>query len=1147
MKKTFTQQLLRKTPFPASSAFRSAHLLSMAVKKYGRMAGLLCIALHGAQQSKADFTVAAGSTVRADTINRYDGVLTINGTLAVSRNTVLAGFTKVVINAPSGQIYWTNNSDISFAAGTSISIKPAAPGLRPVGGNSSQRLWVGTTLVAVANDNSGAAALTFNDMNEAGGLPEFTLSLSATTACYGTALTASLVPLTTSMNYDCSWSIDNGASLSPASAANFSTPRLVTITAANTTVSKLYTISCRLFKSGDGNPIVTKTISVTVNPIPAVPSAAAVYPAAVCLGASASLTATSPGNTIEWFTNSTGGNAVHSSSSGTAHLFTPSAGNSYYAGVLNASTGCRSSSRLLAGAVAVSQPSAGGISSGSAHVCKGMNSNRIIANGYTGSVIKWQSSQDNFATATDIMISNDTLLTSNISNTTSYRAMVANGVCPLEASTPTTISVLSTIKWQGINTDWNDGANWCNGQAPSADANISIDSGLLFYPEITGRVAVNDLYIAAGALVKIANTGSLIIAGAIHSKQGIDATAGTIEMAGTGPQTIRAADFVNNRIEVLTVSNTWNNASAANPSVSIVPGAGMLNISNKVSFGNTNHAILQTNDLLTLLSNAAHTAGIADLTNNNNNSNNSIAGKVVIERYIPARRAWRFLTAPVTPESNVTIAESWQEGATVTDPAASTASTNPAPGYGTHVSFGFPVANPGYDLNINGNTSIKYFTATGSNGVPFATNTGLITDEPGYLVFVRGDRSTQLSWGTAAPATATVLRVKGFIYHGLTNVMLPVAYKSGNSNFRVFRNPYPAAISFNKIVQNPVNQAAGFSNSFYVWDANLGGKTGSGGWVALSYNASTGQYDKSVASTIDASGYIQSGSAVLIDYNGPAHNVAVRETDKVEGSNNSMYRNGGTPKNIRTSLSGKNINGSTYLIDAAMVVLDEVNSDEIDSKDMGKMENFEESFSLIKNDHPLAIERRKPIVQADTIFYRITNMKQQQYQLQVELESVNLPQGSTVYLEDLYLQSKTLVSTHTSTVYDFSIDNNILSAAPGRFRLVFTTTPDLEKEKRKDPDNSNPGIDKQHFSIAPNPVATNAIYLQISDAPAGNYQVRLMNTAGVTVAEKIIQHAGGKAMYSIEPSRSLINGNYHLQIVAPGKKISILQVLVQKK
>ena len=276
-------------------------------------------------------------------------------------------------------------------------------------------------------------------------------------------------------------------------------------------------------------------------------------------------------------------------------------------------------------------------------------------------------------------------------------------------------------------------------------------------------------------------------------------------MIGTGPQSISAANFVSNTIANLTISNLTTGACATNPSVAILSAGGMLKVSGTLSFGNVNNALLQTNDNLTLLSTATNTACVADITNNSVNSNNTVEGKVVIERYIAARRAWRFLTAPVTAASNVNISGSWQEGAVVTDPAANTAGTNPAPGYGTHISLGYPVASPGYDLNITGYTSIKYFTAAGLNGIPTATNTGNIIDQSGYFLFVRGSRSTQLSLGTAAPLTATVLRVKGFINTGLKNIVLNPGLRSGSSRFRVVNNPYPSAIDFHKLLQNPTN------------------------------------------------------------------------------------------------------------------------------------------------------------------------------------------------------------------------------------------------------------------------------------------------------------------------------------------------------
>ena len=1147
MKTTFTPSFKCLTGLSAPTKSCSTIFLTGAVKKNYHITLLLFTVLFYTEQSKANFTVPAGTIVRADTITAYSGVLTINGTLNLSRNTVLSGFTSVIINAPSGQIYWTNNSDLTFAAGTSIAIRESALGLRPGGGNSSQRLWVGATLMAVANNNSGPAALSFADMNAAGGLPEFTIAMSAVSLCYGTALTATLMPLNTNISYDCTWSVDNGAGISPATVSNFNTAKVATISPVNAAVTKVYTISCKLYKTGDGDVITTKTISITVNPSPAVPNAVAVSPSAICLGAAANLIATSAGNTIEWFTDASGGVAVGTSASAVNYILSPAKTTSYYAGALTASTGCRSSSRVSAGIVDVSQPSVGGITGGAAIVCTGMNNNSIVLSNYAGFITGWQSSEDNFTTVKEISINSDTLITSNINNTTYYRAVVTNGVCPSAISNTTVLTVSNTGKWLGVNTDWNSGVNWCNGSVPLSTTNISIDSGLLYYPEINGSVIVNDISIAPGALVKVKATGTLTITGSVSSKQGIDARQGTIEMAGASPQAIHAADFVSNTIDVLTVSNTMAGASAANPSVEVAEAGGMLKVSGTISFGNTNNALLHTNDQLTLLSAAARTASIADITNNNINSNNTIAGRVVIERYIPARRAWRFLTVPVTPESNVTISEAWQEGARVTDPAASTASTNPAPGYGTHVSYGSPVAGMGYDLNINGNTSIKYFTATGSNGIPFATNSGNITDQPAYLLFIRGDRSTQLSLGTNAPATPTVLRVKGFINTGQTNVMLPPGFKSGSSNFRVFGNPYAAAIDFHKIVQNPVNLVSGFPDAFYMWDAKLGGKTGTGSWVAFSYNSSLGRYDKSVSSAVDASGAIQSGSAVLIDYSGAAENIQVRESDKSAGSNISMFRTAALLKNIRTSLLGKNDDGTTSIIDAAMVSFDDYNSNGIDKKDMRKMENFEESFSLMTDENPLAIERRKPIVQMDTIFYHMTKMKQRSYQLLIEMESVDLPQGTTLYLEDIFLNTRTAVNINATSVYDFNVDNHPLSAASGRFRLVFATMPAFVANRLHTLDEAITNSNKQGTCVFPNPVISNTVRLQLNETLTGTYNIRLLTTAGELIAGKVIYYTGEKAIYEIEPSRNILNGSYRLQIIRPDRKITILNVIVQKK
>ena len=158
--------------------------------------------------AKADYTIPSGSNINASTITGQSGVLTINGTLTISSNVNLANFTSVVINAQNGEIYWSNNSDLTFTAGTGITIQSGAPGLQSKGNNASQRLIIGSVIIAVSNDNSNAAAFDFTQVNDLGGLPEYTTS-NNNNVCEGNAITASVTPEKTvsGVTYSYSWSI----------------------------------------------------------------------------------------------------------------------------------------------------------------------------------------------------------------------------------------------------------------------------------------------------------------------------------------------------------------------------------------------------------------------------------------------------------------------------------------------------------------------------------------------------------------------------------------------------------------------------------------------------------------------------------------------------------------------------------------------------------------------------------------------------------------------------------------------------------------------------------------------------------------------------------------------------------------------------
>ena len=170
---------------PVVSAFKEYRLISCKIV-------LVIFTFFISSKASADFTIAAGSSVNASVIAAQSGILTVNGTLNVTRDVSLSNFTSVVINAPGGQIYWNGNYDLTFSANITFDILNNAPGLQPTSGNgnASTRLYIGTTLIAVSSDNANNAAFSFEDFNNAGGLPKFTLTISAANICYGTKLTA---------------------------------------------------------------------------------------------------------------------------------------------------------------------------------------------------------------------------------------------------------------------------------------------------------------------------------------------------------------------------------------------------------------------------------------------------------------------------------------------------------------------------------------------------------------------------------------------------------------------------------------------------------------------------------------------------------------------------------------------------------------------------------------------------------------------------------------------------------------------------------------------------------------------------------------------------------------------------------------------
>jgi hypothetical protein len=71
------------------------------------------------------------------------------------------------------------------------------------------------------------------------------------------------------------------------------------------------------------------------------------------------------------------------------------------------------------------------------------------------------------------------------------------------------------------------------------------------------------------------------------------------------------------------------------------------------------------------------------------------------------------------------------------------------------------------------------------------------------------------------------------------------------------------------------------------------------------------------------------------------------------------------------------------------------------------------------------------------VLLNLWNTSAKGYRLDISLN--NFDEGVTAWLEDAYLHTRTLLSNTSSTSVDFSVDANVESARPGRFRIVFKT------------------------------------------------------------------------------------------------------------
>jgi hypothetical protein len=646
------------------------------------------------------------------------------------------------------------------------------------------------------------------------------------------------------------------------------------------------------------------------------------------------------------------------------------------------------------------------------------------------------------------------------------------------------IGIAQTIWTGNTSTTWNVATNWNPAVVPKLTTNVIIPSGRARYPvfnpgssnliinslEVDGSftfasgntitvltnatigstgivtlggalIVTNDVTVSGGGLLTIGG-GTLNTGGVITSTGGINAVNGTIAMSGSAPQNIGGSMFTSS-----TIQNLFNGNSDPTTGLTINT-SDPVNITGQLTLDQNSLPILNTNDGLILVSSASNTANVAPIAEDGSGvAQATINGNITVERYFDAHRRWRLITAPVQSSGAPTISAAWQEGGQ----SIAGSLSNPSPGFGTHITgptSGAFVSSTGYDQSANNSASIAWL-ADDTTWYAFPNTFASVTDNQGCMIFIRGDRSFPVYTGTSlTPATCTTLRTTGKLNIG--RVTIPV-----NNGFTLIGNPYAATINFNNVYNEGGTSVAVPSNSFSLWDPNIGSAAnvanGTGGWITLTSDGAGGYFaapDPQSFDGIDVNGDIQSGAAFVVNGSGSG-SVEIDEEDKVTGNdgNIALFRPAASatlPSQIlsTTLYATDTSHNQDYLADGITNVFSSSFDNTLNwNKDVKKLFNLSERLSILKSNQNLSIEKSALAQAGDTIHLSVRSLKVLPYKLVIATKSFARP-DLTAFLIDSFTHTSTpILLGDTAVNVNFIVTTSPASYAANRFNIVFAAAP----------------------------------------------------------------------------------------------------------
>jgi hypothetical protein len=688
--------------------------------------------------------------------------------------------------------------------------------------------------------------------------------------------------------------------------------------------------------------------------------------------------------------------------------------------------------------------------------------------------------------------------TPSATGTFNYTIPLSGGTCTVNATGTITVNPLPTALVL-------TGSLACAGTSGSITSSTSV-SGVDYQLYDSANAAVGSVQAGTGSGL---TWSSVAIATGYYAK----ATNATTSCVSSNSNNV-AVGTITDKTWIGGTSTSWNTASnwscgtlpSASDVIIISSGSPVLDTNFTVGAGGS--LTLSGSGTLTIsptstltVTGTANFGGKAVTIKSNSSGNGAIgqvtgtlsgATNVTVERYIPAKRSWRAITAPVTMTTSINA--NWQEG---------------SPGTGN--GYGFDIwSNSGGTGIINGGTgsSLLAYDSTTNNTWSAITNTTTASsmmdgskNKP-FMAFVTGPYGTN---NVTAGATETTLRATGTLLTG------DKTYPTVANKYTFIGNPYASPLDLTAILNNTSNATASFGGNVWVWDANVLGTYSVGTYNLFDFAASNYSYTSSNANISGAQ--IQSGQAFFVKSTDGA-NFSIKEAHKGSVFTNAVFRSG-APEIMRVNLY-KQVNNEWAGRDGAMtVILADANANQTPNK----MANGTENIAFTKNGANFASNHHLPLVATDVLNVKVWNTTASaNYKLKINTEQFATTNLSAT-LEDLFTNARTPLSLDGSAVeYPFSVTTDALSTGD-RFRIVFqtstlgTTIPTATS-----------------FSIIPNPVTGDSFQVNLGSLATGTYSYSICNAIGQEVEKGSINTTTQNTNYTVKFRETAATGIYIMKI-----------------